>query len=349
VCGPLVTSPVPREAWAAAVKADDGALVSQSLAWRDSLLAGGQHRDVSRLYEFDSGRQVVVPLARRRGTPPGWGAITSWPPTAEIGGPICPGGGIDRREVAAILADLARMNALSVEIRIRHDAAEDWLALASGWQVERRDCYVLDLRGGFDEVWSNRFRSSVRQAVRKAERSGLEIKAGRSGALLDVFSDLYETSIKRWAATRHEPVWLTRRLLAREFSRARLDRMAEHFGDCLTTWVAWRGGQPTAAIVIVKAGTYAKYWRGAMNKDLAGPAQASNFLHRLAIEDACAGGYSFYDMGFGDAPQLVAFKQKLGAAAVHTHTLRRERIPVYSTRIRAENLIKRVIGVHAES
>jgi CelD/BcsL family acetyltransferase involved in cellulose biosynthesis len=344
-----VTSPAARESWTAALKADEGALVSQSLPWRDSVFAAGQHIDASRLYEFESGRQVVVPLARRRRMPPGCGVVTSWPPSAEIGGPICAGGEIARPEAAAILADLARLDALSVQIRLRSDVAADWLAVASGWQVDRQDCYVLDLRPGFDDIWTHRFRSSVRQGVRKAERAQLEIETGRSGALLDAFCDLYAASIKRWAESRREPVWLARRLLTQEFSRPRLDRMAKHFGDALTVWLARRGGQPAAAVVILKAGSYAKYWRGAMDKDLAGPVQANNLLHRLVIEDACASGFGCYDMGFGDAPQLVAFKQKLGAVAKSTLTLRRERLPVHRTRLRAESVIKRSIGVLPES
>jgi lipid II:glycine glycyltransferase (peptidoglycan interpeptide bridge formation enzyme) len=256
---------------------------------------------------------------------------------------------IERPQAAAILADLARLDALSVQIRLRHDVAADWLAAASGWQAEPQACYILDLRPGFGDIWRHSFRSTVRQAVRKAERSHLEIETGRSGLLLDAFCDLYEASIKRWAASRREPVWLARRLLTQEFSRARLDRMAEHFGEAFAVWLARRGGQPAAAIVVLKAGSYAKYWRGAMDKDLAGPVQANNLLHRLVIEDACASGYEHYDMGFGDAPQLGAFKQKLGAVANRTLTLRRERIPVHSTRLRAESVIKRTIGVLPES
>jgi CelD/BcsL family acetyltransferase involved in cellulose biosynthesis len=125
--------------------------------------------------------------------------------------------------------------------------------------------------------------------------------------------------------------------------------MAQHFGDAFTIWLARRGGQPAAAVVILKAGRYAKYWRGAMDKDLAGPVQANNLLHRLVIEDACSSGYEGYDMGFGDAPQLVAFKQKLGAVAQSTLTLRRERLPIHRARLLAESAIKRTIGVLPES
>lgn len=342
---PSVTSPVPRQVWDATLTADHGALVSQSLAWRDAVFASGRYADASRLYQFDSGQQVVLPLASRRGLPPGLGAMTSWPPTAEIGGPICPGGEISRPEAAVILADLARINALSVEIRLRPDAGEHWLAAATSWRVERHCCYILDLRGGFDDVWNNRFRSSVRGAVRKAERSQVDIETGRSALLLDEFCQLYDASIRRWAAGRHEPAWLARRLLSQEMSRQRLEQMAKHFGDDLTVWMAHVKGQPAAAVVVLRSGSYAKYWRGAMDKDLAGPTQANNLLHRLAIEHACETGCSFYDMGFGDAPSLIAFKQKLGAVACQTHTLRRERLPVHAIRLYAESAVKRAIGV----
>jgi hypothetical protein len=341
---PAVTSPAPREVWAAALREDGGALVSQSLAWRDAVFASGRYADASRLYEFSSGRQVVLPLARRRGLPAACGFITSWPPTAEIGGPITAGGQIAGPEAAAVLADVARIDALSVEFRLRHDADERWLAAASQWQRERHDCYVLDLRRGFGDVWSSKFRSSVRQAVRKAERSNLDIETGQSPRLLDMFCGLYHKSIRRWAATQHEPAWLARKLLAQEMSRSRLDLMAEHFGERFATWVALLNGQPAAAIVVLKSGSYAKYWRGAMDKELGGPVQANNLLHRLVIEDACASGYSFYDMGFGDAPQLVAFKRKLGAIPEHTYTLRRERVPIRKTRLHVESVAKRVIG-----
>lgn len=342
---PVVTSPVPRHVWDAALTADRGALVSQSLAWRDAVFASGRYADASRLYQFDSGLQVVLPLASRRGLPPGLGAMTSWPPTAEIGGPICVGGEIGRPEAAVILEDLARINALSVAIRLRPDAGEHWVAAATRWRVERHDCYILDLRCGFEDVWNNKFRSSVRGAVRKAERSKVEIETGRSALLLDEFCQLYEASIRRWAAGRHEPAWLARRMLSQEMSRRRLDQMAKHFGDDLAVWMARVHGQAAAAIVVLRSGCYAKYWRGAMEKELAGPAQANNLLHRLAIEHACETGCGYYDMGFGDAPALIAFKQKLGAAAHQTNTLRRERLPIHATRLYAESVVKRAIGV----
>ena len=71
--GPAVTSPVPREVWESVLRADLNAVVAQSLSWRDAVFASGLYRDLSLLYEFPSGRQVVLPMARHRGAP-SWAA-----------------------------------------------------------------------------------------------------------------------------------------------------------------------------------------------------------------------------------------------------------------------------------
>ena len=57
--------------------------ITQSLAWHNAVFADGRYKDVSRLYEFPCGRQVVLPLARRRRRPAwttvtaSWGAVTA--------------------------------------------------------------------------------------------------------------------------------------------------------------------------------------------------------------------------------------------------------------------------------
>lgn len=47
-------SPVPREVWEQALRSDPGAVVTQSLAWRDAVFASGRLEDASVLYEFGS-------------------------------------------------------------------------------------------------------------------------------------------------------------------------------------------------------------------------------------------------------------------------------------------------------
>ncbi|MBV9447677.1 MAG: GNAT family N-acetyltransferase [Streptosporangiaceae bacterium] len=332
---PAVTTPVPREVWESLYRSDENAVVSQSPAWRDAVFASGRYQDVSLLYEFPSGRQVLMPMARRRRQPSQAAAVASWPQVWGVGGPITPGGKVSPAEAAAVLGDVARRGTLAAAITLRHDAGEAWLSQARQFRVEERGGYVVDLAGGFGQVWQNRFRGSARRAVRKAERSGLEVEVDRSGRLLDVFYELYQKSLVRWAAAQHEPLWFTRLRMNRVCytTPGHLALVARHFGADCATWVAWHHGQPAAANIILQSGAHAKYWRGAMDKEIAAPARANDLLHRLAIEEACREGYRFYDMGGAEpGSSLARFKVNLGAALLPTHELRAERLPVYRAR-----------------
>ena len=130
-CRPLMTSPVPREVWASLLRSDREALVTQSLAWHDAVLEAGRYRDISVLYQFASGRQVVLPLARPRRAP-AWSTTTgSWPGEWGMGGPISEGGRIAPAEAAAVLADVARRRTMVTEIKLRPGTAGDWLSASS--------------------------------------------------------------------------------------------------------------------------------------------------------------------------------------------------------------------------
>ena len=319
-----VTSPVPREVWESLYRSDEKAVVSQSLAWRDSLLADGRYQDASLLYEFPSGRQVLMPMARRRLQPPGATAVASWPQVWGIGGPITQAGQVSPAEAAAVLGDVARRGTLSAAITLRPDADRNWLSQARQFRVEDRGCYVVDLDGGFGEVWQHRFRSNTRRAVRKAERSGLDIEVDRSGRLLDVFYDLYQKSLSRWAAVQHEPLWFTRLRMNRVcYTTPRhLALVARHFGADCAIWVAWHKGQPAAANIILRAGTYVKAWRGAMDKEIAAPVCATESPGPACHRGCLPGGVPFLRPG-GRGTRIVA-GQVQGEpgrdAAVHART-----------------------------
>jgi Acetyltransferase (GNAT) domain len=318
-------------------------VVSQSLAWRDAVFAARRYTDASRLYEFPSGRRVVLPMARPRWQPP-W-VVASWPDIWGVGGPISDGGRISPAEAAAVLDDVAGRGTVSARIQLRHGADPAWLSGATGFQIDQYACHVLDLVGGFGEVWSGRFRGTARTAIRKAERAGLDIEVDRSGRLLPVFGELYEKSIYRWAAMQHEPPWLTRWRTTRATSPGMLALVAQQFGEDCAVWLARSAGLPVAAIIVLRSGSYAKYWRGAMDKAPATRVRANEYLHQLAIEDACRRGARWYDMGISrPGSSLALFKEKLGATPQPGHTLRIERLPISRVRHATRGTVKKVIG-----
>lgn len=342
-----VTNPVPRPIWESLLRSDRDVAVTQSLAWYDAVLASGRYQDASVLYEFSSGHQVAMPLASPHRVPAWAATAASWPGEWGVGGPISKDGHITPAEAAAVLADLARRRTLATEIRLRPRAPSPWLSGCCQFKIRRSHLqfHELDLAGGFPAVWQDRFRGTARTAVRKAERAGVEIEVDRSGRLLPEFFGLFESSIQRWAVMQHEPAWLTRRRTMRSTQPRMVASVAQHFGTCCAIWVARRKGEPLAAIIVLSACGSAKYWKGAMNKQLAGPLRANELLHRMAIEEACEHGYRSYDMGLTrPASPLAAFKEKLGAVPSEAYSLRLERLPVEAARDASRNLVKKMIG-----
>ena len=149
------------------------------------------------------------------------------------------------------------------------DAA--WDSAPASYVRDRYHSYVLDLDGGFDEVWRNRFRSSVRRAVRKAEREHVRVEVDTTGALIEDFDRLYRLSVERWAQAQHEPQLLARWRSGRANPRSKFEVVADRFGERCAVWLAYVGTRPAAGLIVLRHGRHAKYWRGAMDAELAAP------------------------------------------------------------------------------
>ena len=98
-------------------------------------------------------------------------------------------------------------------------------------------------------------------------------------------------------------MWLARMQMDRiaPIALRQMELVARHFGKDLVAWVARSKGQPVAALIVLRVGTHAHRCLIAADKELAHPVPASEYLHRLDIEEACREGYRFYNMG--GAPQ----------------------------------------------
>ncbi len=323
-----VASPAPAALWHALLATSPAAMAFQSPQWTSAVCAaGGGWRDASRLYTTAEGSHLVLPLLARglagaveyASLPYGWG----------FGGPVS-GTAVSPADVALVTADVASLPGLRLSLRPDPLLGPLWeRALPHRGLTVPRSAHVLDLSGGFGQVWSGRFTGSARTAVRKAERAGLEVEVDASGRLLPVFHQLYEQSVRRWNAGR-----LGRWRARRRDPASKFRAVVEHAGALTRVWVARHRGEPAAALVTVSLGRTTNYWRGAMDESLAGPTRANYLLQRLAIEQACDAGCTTYHMGeTGGSVSLSQFKSRFGARAVAYRELRVERLPV--TRARA--------------
>lgn len=339
-----VTSPAPRAVWRKLLDQDPEALLFQEPQWIDAMTATGQYVDASRLFEFENGGQFVLPLVRRTGLPGGMAVEASFPEGWGTGGLIGPRP-VTSQEVTAVFDDFARRRVLQATIRPNplFDAA--WSAgRLEGVLVKHKRAHVLDLRGGFEQVSTELFAGSMRSAVRKAERSGLEVECDTTGRLLPDFYRLFLSSVDRWAAQQHEPRWLAHFRARQRDPLKKFQAIAAALGDAFRLWVAKKDGRPVAAILVVM-GKNASYTRGAMDIELGRSLRANELLHRMAIEDACLAGCRRYHMGeTGSSKSLAQFKEKLGAVPVEYSQYTYERLPITQVDLSLRRFVKGMIG-----
>lgn len=336
-----VVSPAPRDVWLDVLKSDPTAFVYQSPEGLDALCAELDREDASRLYEFADGRQLILPLYRRRGAPK-WLAVERSP---KVGG-LVSSGPVRPEELQAIFSDLCSRPLLRTIVRPMALFGDAWAAAAPpGVNSVQRVAHALDLQGGFETVWEQRFNRQARRAIRKAEKAQLDIECDRTGKLVPVFYDLLQRSVDRWAEQRHEPRHLARWRAKHRDPQRRFRIMAETLGEACQIWVARVDGQPAAAIVVLQ-GANAHYTRGAMDKDLAGPVRASFLLQKLAIEDACKAGCRYYYMGeTGTSESLARFKSHFGAQEYAFPEYHLERFPITSLENRLRGFARKLFDL----
>ena len=333
-----------RAVWHRILADDPAATVSQTPAWMDCVCASGRWEDATRAYETDRGREFVLPLARRVHTPAAFPVEASMPFAWGTGGLLTAGGHVTATDVAAVAADLCRARPIRATLRPAPAADASWRSGMPPQAVRTRHMsQSVDLAGGFPEV-AARFSSSTRRNIRKAERGDIAVEWAAGTRLVPVFDDLYRAAVARWAEAQHEPEALARWRARRRDPRSKFESVAARLGPGCRIGVAWRAGEPAAAIVVLTHGEHATYWRGAMRRELAEGTGANELLHQHAIEEACEAGRRWYHMG-DSAPSssLAEFKRRLGAREEPYTGYRIERWPLTAAENAVRGAVKRAL------
>jgi CelD/BcsL family acetyltransferase involved in cellulose biosynthesis len=335
----LVARPAPRAVWEAVFQADPWALETQSPAWTDAMCDGPGYVDASRLYETSEGRVLVLPVLRRGRCRRGLGIESSNPPHCGVGGLVAPGGA-KAQEIAAVFGELDEGRLLSQSLYPNPIVAAEWAAAAPARAIAiPRRAHVVDLDGGFERVWAERFSSSTRTGVRKAEREGVTVECDTAGRLVDDFHRLLVQEASRWARMQHEPVALTRWRLVRRDPLIKFEAIAKRLGQRCRIWMARVNGRPVAAFVILQ-GANAYGYRAAMDEGLK-RYHANELLIRHALEDACAAGCRYYYMGeSGWSCSRAIFKERLGGRPIPFTEYRLERLPITAAERTLKSAVK---------
>src|SRR3954471_16463558 len=135
-----------RPAWLRAVAGDATATISQTPAWLDCMCACGPFEDAARLYTTPDGRELVLPLARLRGTARAAPVESSMPFGWSAGGLVAAGTPPSTAEVTAVVQDLATRRALRTAVRPTPTAAAAWAAAVDGRAIRvPYTTFTLDL------------------------------------------------------------------------------------------------------------------------------------------------------------------------------------------------------------
>ena len=342
----VVTSPAPRAAWEACYLADATAVPSQSPAWVDAMESTGAWRDASRHYQFGDGREVVLPLVRRR-LGPAVVPRSSMPDAWGYGGLV--GSPIDVATTAAVLGDLWTLRCGWIRVRPNPLHAATWQAAAerfggSGTLAIAKRAHILDLDRSADELFRTRFTSAARRAVRSAEKAGIEVEVDGTGRLAPVFHGLLMRSVERWAGSQHEPLALARWRADRRDPLAKFEAWSTALDGGCRILVARRDGVAIAALVVLQ-GHNAHMTRGAMDRELVGNDRPNELLMWHAIRDAVDAGCGSFHLGeSGTSASLSRYKEKYGAVAHDYAEHRIEHVPATRIDAAARSGVKRVIG-----
>lgn len=336
-----------RERWEAVVRADASLNILQTPVWCDCICRSEGLEDATRSYESSDGRLIILPLVRGCRLPKQLKVQSSWPGPWGFCGLLAAEGRITSDDVIHIIKDVRACNGLRTSVPVPRMAdARLWEALVPSDVIrESRTTHVLDLSGGFENVWKRRFAGAVRTATRKAERLGITVESDTTGRLLPVFDTLYRMSVDRWAKARRHPLVIARLLASRREPFRKFQIVADLLGKACEVHIAWLDEKPVAGTIVLTHGLVTTYWRGAMDIDRAAGTGANELLHRVAIETACRNGCLQYDMQRSASEGLGRFKSKFGAQPTTFPEYRFENIPVTALDRRARIFAKRMLGM----
>src|SRR3954469_1612933 len=259
-----IITPAPREAWWEVVSTDPRATIFQTPGWLDAICATGKFIDVSRLYMTEA-RTVVLPLVRRRGIP-ALLAIDASPPAYWSTGGVVAAGGPSVAAATMGWKDRLGPRIAGTRIRPHYETRETWRAAAPrGVRAIEQRVHVLDLSGGYGEVWRSRFSSSVRRAIRKGEAAGLEVEVGSSERLAVELHQLYVTWLRLRAQDRGLPPAILLAHNPMRESPQKFAAVAAKLGDNCQFLIARRHGELVAGMMLLTHGDHASYWRGYSN------------------------------------------------------------------------------------
>ena len=294
------TENVPTPKWDEIVRNSENSYFFHTHAWAKILEATYGYRIATRLYEIE-GNEVLVPMME--GKKYGLSYYHSMP----LGyGGIFPLSDIPPETLQKILKNIVGGRHLLFELSLppffSFSIQEDLgiREVNSEWNYT----HVLSLEEGFDYLWKNKFNRKSRNAIRKAEKSEIEVLNENSLQNFREYYELYVKSSKRWGYKKPpHPLEL-------------YENMCKFGSPHVQLRLAVKDDNVIAGLVSLYYGKNVFYWISAYLQEYH-VYRPTNLLLKDSVEQACDEGYKYYNFGAsGNLEGVRKFKESFGAERV---------------------------------
>jgi lipid II:glycine glycyltransferase (peptidoglycan interpeptide bridge formation enzyme) len=231
-------------------------------------------------------------------------------PFGTYGGPVT----LEGSDVYHVL--LKKFEELGKQFWVYETAVVDYANRIPGRPYETSEhlTHLIDMKGGFDKIWSESFDKSKRKQTRRAERKGVKVIESTSLGEAARFYDIYASRVRAYGGKIHYPQSLFIELVRNSGRNVRLF-LSYHENQLL-------GGQ---LCFYYKDMVIAWYGSTTMeSRDL----QASTNLYAHCIRHACEQGYKWFNLGGSIGKgSLVDYKMSFGGVP-HHYNLSVRRSPI---------------------
>jgi len=278
------------EAWRGVVSVLDESRLAHSVEWATIIRQAYGHRPIYLAADDATGGAGVLPavIVRR----PLLGTVVTSMPFLDGGGPCSSSEALSDALVARLMGEAVRAGAGSVELRCARRLNLD------AQPAEHKVMLTLSLPSNADDLWG-RLDRSVRNQIRKAERSGLTIESGGVEHLAP-FYDTFAARMRDLGSPVHAAGFL-RAVMGAFGSRARV--------------VLVRKGRTTVGglIAIAFKDTISVPWASCLKEYFA--LCPNMLLYWDTIRAACADGVREFDFGRSSRGSgTYRFKRQWGSA-----------------------------------
>jgi len=279
----------PNEAWRQTVEGASNASLAHAPEWFGIIRSAYGHDPLYLISEDDTGRRAALPafIVRR----PLAGSIVTSMPFLDSGGP-CGDAVLGRRLVDRLIAEAGHLGADAVDIRCAQRLHVDVEPL------EHKVNMILRLPPRPDQLWSG-LSSTVRNQIRKAQRSGLTIECAGWSAVPEFYS-IFATRMRELGSPVH----------GRPFFEAVFDA----FGSRAQLMLVRKGDAAVGGLIALSFNnTVVVPWASCLKEHFA--LCPNMLLYWETIRAACAAGFERFDFGRSTRDcGTYRFKSQWGAA-----------------------------------